>query len=499
MIQPATNLYGYIKTDKWVFISLVTILIMRVAFIWLMGPMPQDAYYYFYGQHPALSYFDHPPGVAVLTRTFTDIFGRHSFAIKLGDTVVTLLMVGCFYLLAKKFLSPHKVWKSLLLMLSTLMVTILSLVTTPDVPLMLWWAVSLLCLYKVIFEHKGHWWIWTGMAMGLAFDSKYTAVLLPAGTVLFLLLSARSRRWLISPWFLLSIVCFFVAISPVIIWNVNNGFASFKFQSSERAGDIELNWLDVLGVVGHQAAILIPVLFFALCYFIWKAARRYGWRWWRVPEKELWLLCFFLPVFIGFFLISPVYWVKLNWMMPGYITGIIWVSVWLGNRWLRWQYIISLVVHLALAAEILFYPVPVKSDDTWAGWPGLGKAVQQIHATYPDDFIFSADDYKTSAILNLYMGKMVYSQNIIGKRALEFDYVGTDLQSLKGRNAIFINSLTDVKDDIDEQAFVKDLQPYFSSVIPLEPIVVKRNGRLVRKWLVFRCIGYNPPAEKVVE
>ncbi|RAJ87926.1 dolichyl-phosphate-mannose-protein mannosyltransferase [Chitinophaga dinghuensis] len=493
MNESSTNLIGYTKTDRWIFSAVCIIALLRISCIWLMGLMPQDAYYYFYGQHPALSYFDHPPAVAWLTRIFTTIFGRHAFAIKLGDTVVTMLTVWTFYVLAKKFLSLHRSWNALLLLFSTLMVTILSLVTTPDVPLMLFWTVSLICLYKAIFEDKPQWWIWTGLAMGLAFDSKYTAVLLPMGTVLFLLLSGRNRRWLISPWFYGAVVVFVLAISPVIIWNVGNHFASFRFQSSERAHDIEVNWLDVLGVIGHQSAILLPVLFFGICYYLWKALRRYGLRWWRVPDKELWLLCYFLPLFLGFFLISPLYWVKLNWMMPAYITGIIWVSVWLGKRWLRWQYIFSLVVHLALAVEILFYPVPVKSDDTWAGWEGLGEQMQQVSSNYPADFIFSADDYKTSAMLNFYLGRMVYSQEIIGKRALEFDFIGTDLNKLKGRNALFINSLTDVNDDTDEQAFVKELQPFFSSIEQIPPIVVKQHGKVIRKFLVFRCMDYHPP------
>jgi hypothetical protein len=194
-------------------------------------------------------------------------------------------------------------------------------------------------------------------------------------------------------------------------------------------------------------------------------------------------------------LISPVYWVKLNWMMPAYITGIIWVSAWMGMKYIRWQWVVSMVIHLALAVEILFYPVPIHSDDTMIGWEGLGKAAREIRRQYPDDFIFSADDYKTSAMLNFYLPELVYSRNVIGENALQFDYIGTDLRKLEGRNAIFINSLTDVKDEVDERAFVKDLQPYFAEVEPLQPIVVKLHGRVVRKFLVYRCFGYRPPLQ----
>ncbi|CAL1519849.1 glycosyltransferase family 39 protein [Chitinophaga sp. MM2321] len=484
---------GYITANKQLLAAICIIAVLRFSFIGIMGLMPQDAYYYFYGQHFALSYFDHPPAIAWILRAFTDLFGRHAFVIKMADTLVTLCTVFAFYRLSGYFLSRRRAWNALLLLYSTLMVTLLSLVSTPDVPLLLFWSLSLIALYKAVFEGSKAAWIWTGIAMGLAFDSKYTGIFLPVGTVLFLLLSGTHRKYLLSPWFGLSVVFFFLTISPVVIWNADNQFASFRFQSSGRVSGAELHPLDFFGVLGHQAAILMPVLLVALFYYLYKAARKYGWRIMQIPADKLFLLSFFLPVFLGFLLLSPVYWVKLNWMMPAYITGIIWVSTWLGMKYIRWQWIVSLVIHLALAVEIIFYPVPIHSDDTMIGWSGLGTGVKALRAEYPDDFIFAADDYKTSAMLNFYLGEMVYSRNIIGENALQFDYIGTDVQALKGRNAIFINSLTDVNDDIDEEAFVKQVRPFFDTVEPLPPIVVKQHGRVVRKFLVFRCRDYHPP------
>jgi len=485
---------AYITANKWMATAVGFIVLLRFSFIGVMGAMPQDAYYYFYGQHFALSYFDHPPAIAWILRAFTDLLGSHVFVIKLADTLVTIGTLLAFYTLARCFLPKVRAWNSLLLLGATLMITILSLVSTPDVPLLLFWTLSLTAVYRAVFEQRKAYWIWAGIAMGLAFDSKYTAVFLPAGAVLFLLLSRQHRRYLWSPWFFTSILFFFITILPVVIWNVDNNFASFRFQSSERVGGVEFRPLDFFGVIGHQAAILLPVLFFALLYYVYRLVRKYGWHIHRIPARPLFLLCFFIPIFGIFLLISPVYWVKINWMMPGYITGIIWVSTWITFKYVRWQWICSLVIHVALAVEIVFYPVPIHSDDTMIGWNGLGAGVKTLTREYPDDFIFSADDYKTSAMLNLYLGRMVYSRNIIGENALQFDFIGTDIQALKGKNALFINSLTDVNDDVDERAFVEEeLSPYFSTIRSLPPIVVTRHGRVVRKFLVYRCMDYRPP------
>lgn len=492
---PDYSFIGYITANKWMAAAICIVTILRLSFIGFMGLMPQDAYYYFYGQHLALSYFDHPPAIAWILRLFTDIFGRHTWVIKLADTVITLFTILAFYHLARKFLSRHRAWNALLLLYSTLMVTLLSLVSTPDVPLLLCWGLALIALHRAIFEDKKTGWVWAGIAMGLAFDSKYTGIFLPAGTILFLLLSARHRKYLWSPWLLLAVAFFFLTISPVVIWNAEHQFASFRFQSSGRMEEgLQLNLPDFFGVIGHQAAVLIPVLLFALFYFLYRMVRKYGVYIQRLSEGHLFLLCFFLPIFLGFLLISPLYWVKLNWMMPGYITGIIWVSTWLGIKYIRWQWIGSLIIHVLLAVEILFYPVPIHSDDTMIGWSGLGKQAKVLRAAYPEDFIFSADDYKTSAMLNFYLGEIVYSKNVLGEPALQFDYIGTDVQKLEGRDAIFINSLTDVDDDKDEQVFAEELAPFFARVAPLPPIVVKYHGRVVRKFLVFRCMDYRPPA-----
>ncbi|HEY0175889.1 MAG TPA: glycosyltransferase family 39 protein, partial [Pedobacter sp.] len=212
------------------------IVFLRFLFIFIMGPMPQDAYYFFYSQHLALSYFDHPPMIAYMLRLFSAILGNNVIAIKVADSFVTFLTIVFFSNLASCFLGPRQLKKAMLLLISTLLVTIMSLVSTPDAPLLLFWTLSLYFLYQAIFRRTSVYWLWSGIAMGLAFDSKYTAVFLPAGLILFLILSKPYRHYLLSKWFWLAVVSFFVIVSPVVIWNAGHNFASFKFQSTSRMG-----------------------------------------------------------------------------------------------------------------------------------------------------------------------------------------------------------------------------------------------------------------------
>lgn len=491
----STIMYGRAEEKNQIlFLAISIILILRLVCIGAMGIMPQDAYYHFYGEHLALSYFDHPPMIAYLLRLFTTIFGKHVFALKLADSIVSFLTLLVFFRLAKCFLGMNRAWNAVLIFFSTLMLTILSLISTPDVPLLLFWTISLLMLYHAIFLERKKYWIWSGIAMGLSFDSKYTGVALLGGLTLFLIFSKKYRSLLFSRWFCLCVLLFLVTISPVIIWNVQNHFASFRFQSAGRMhsmNGIHFDLTDFAGLIGHQAAILIPVLFFSLFYFLFKFLKKSRWRFFIISQKNLFLLSFFLPLFLGFILLSFIYWIKLNWIMPAYVSGIIWVSGYISKKWIRYQVIFSAVIHIALAIELFWYPFRINSDDTWVGWPELAEQVKSIKKSYPDAFIFSADDYKTSAVLNFYVNEMVYSRNIIGKNALQFDFIGSDLNALAGRSAIFINSVNGLTDE-EKNDMQSELQEYFDSISPLQPILVMKGGNPVRKFSVYLCRNYHP-------
>ncbi|HEV3223303.1 MAG TPA: glycosyltransferase family 39 protein [Puia sp.] len=479
---------------KSIFILCILLIGIRIIFVNIMGIMPQDAYYDFYAQHLDLSYYDHPPMIGYLLRFFTSLFGKKVYVLKLADSFVTLLTIIAFYKLAKKFLSENKARMATALLLSTIMISILSLISTPDVPLMFCWTISLNFLYGAIFKRKNAYWIWAGIFTGLSFDSKYTAIFLIIGLIGFLLVAKPFRRLIISGWFIFYLICFAITILPVVIWNVQNGFASFKFQSEGRVKEgLHIDFAGFAGVIGHQSAILLPFLFFSLVYFIYRFSRKYGIRFAQIPKDQIFLLSFFIPLFLGFFFISFFYWVKLNWMMPAYITGIIWVSRFWNKKWIRYQLIFSLVFHLLLAVEIIYYIIPIRSDDTWFGWSEFSSKVETMRKKYPDAFIFSSDDYKTSAILNFYLNETVFSKNIVGERALQFDFVGTDLNKLKGKDAIYINSnphFTGLKSE--NKTVPSSYYSYFDRIIPLDPILIEKNGRAERKFSVFLCLNYHP-------
>jgi hypothetical protein len=475
----------------------LALLMARIATIAVMGVMPQDAYYYFYSEHLALSYFDHPPMVSWMLWVFTSLLGKSIYAIHTTDFLVTLTTVYSVWLLAQRILPAAKAARAMLLFFSTIMVSILSIITTPDVPLLLFWALSLLFVHKAISSNLVADWVLTGVMMGCAFLSKYTAVFLPASLFLFLLLSNEHRKKLWSYQFILVCIMFAIVSSPVIIWNVQNDFISFKFQSGARFNDISLANIKpktFFGTIGHQLFIIIPVLFIALLVFLWKYIKR-GWKKIKtISTNQLFLLSFFLPMVLIFFGVSVLYWVKINWMMPAYISGIIWVSAYLSNKWIKVQFIIAFTIQILGCVFVATYPVPVRSDDTWWGWEQLNDEVEFLLKDRPDYFLATLDDYKTAAVLHFTSGRKVYCGNIIGRSALQYMIVDKDApQQLIGKNALFFDSQPRFKDENKRNEIPGELQLHFVTVTELVPILIKnKKGKTLRKFLVFECKGYKP-------
>ena len=465
-----------------------------------MGMMPQDAYYDFYGEHLALSYFDHPGMIGYLLRLFTTIFGKSVFVIKLTDFVVTSATLFAFYKLAGHFLSKQKQNLFIGLIGSTFLISILSVISTPDVPLLVFWSLTLIALYHAVFRQQKMYWLLAGLLMGLAFDSKYTAVLLQIGLILFLIFSNKYRKILLSGWFWLCLIISVLVTFPVFYWNYQHHFASFLFQSKGRTGDISKFQLKpnlFLGTVGTQMFLLLPVVFCGLVALTFKIIKKVLTKWTFPSDKILFLLCFFLPAFLGFFFISLFYWVKINWMMPAYLTGFILLAVFISKKSAKINIWIAAILHLAFAIEVIFYPVPIKSDDTWFGWKQLAQQVQQVQKNYPNTFIFSADGYKTSAELSFFLPQSIYAQNIFQQPALQFDYIGDNILLLAGKNALFIDSDPRFKNTAKNGSIPPELKTYFHEVKELEPIIIKNGNSNARKFWVYYCEGYLGPIKAI--
>jgi len=452
--------------------------------------VPQEAYYAFYARQPALSYFDHPPLLAWLLALALWLFGHHALAVRAVPFLLSLGTQAAFVVLARRFV-PGGAGRATLLFATTGAVTLLSLIALPDAPLLLAWSLALVALARAVFDGRRWGWPLAGLLFGLAFDAKYTGAALWVGLLAFLAASAPHRRLLATfgPWVTLGLAQL-VAL-PVYLWNAEHGWASFLFQTAGRAETAAGPGLrHLLALAGTQAVLLLPPLFGAVAVVVGRGLRGLQRR--ALAPEELFLAAFSLPVLLGGVLLSTVVLVKPNWLLPAYLGAVLWVARATGPRLLRWNVTSSALLHVLFVVELVFYPVMLRSDDTWVGWRALAAELSaRVHG---GEFVFSADDYKTTAELLFYSDLEVYGRNALGERALQYDYGGPmDPARLRGRNGLFIDSDPADPEVAGDAPMPERLRRACSAVRADQPIRIQLRGRPVRGFRVWRCLGYLGP------
>ena len=96
------GLLSFQQQGKPILILALLLFILRIITIAVMGNMPQDAYYYFYSENLALSYFDHPPMVGWMLWLFTSVLGKSIYAVHATDFLITLATVYSVWLLSDR-------------------------------------------------------------------------------------------------------------------------------------------------------------------------------------------------------------------------------------------------------------------------------------------------------------------------------------------------------------------------------------------------------------
>jgi hypothetical protein len=481
------------------FIGLIFLFsLLRIVLAAVIGLMPQDAYYCYYGENLSLSYFDHPPMIAYLLRLAITLFGKSVFALHAVDFICTSGTLIFTYLFLKRLLNKDHLRKSFMLIVTAPFISLLCINSTPDVPLLFFWSLSLWLIHKAVTGQKWYYWLCAGLTSGMAFDSKYTAVFLGFGLFVFLLWNKEYRKLLFSWQFLLYIAAFIAVITPVLLWNIRHDFISIKYQSTERATDLSgssgFQPRLFLGYFGCQLAIALP-LFFLLIFKASFDLIRQSLSGKTIATNRQFAASFAIPYFLCFTAIAFVYWVKINWLMPVYLTAAILAVPYL-KTWkaIYWQTGFSVLLHIVTFVELVWMPVPVHSDDTWWGWDKLATEIKTVKNQHPGYFVFSDDSYKISAALNFYLPEHVYAGNLIERHAFQFALNDRNLQPLTGRNALYITSELSQKKRRYEEKSQSILQRRFTSVHQLNSIVLKDNhGVIRRKFAVFECKGYLPP------
>jgi 4-amino-4-deoxy-L-arabinose transferase-like glycosyltransferase len=185
----------------WGLIAVATLL--RLAWAASLGPGNDEAYYFLFTAHPDWSYFDQPPMVALVEAAGLVLSGGMArlLALRLGFIA---LFAGASALLARLTARLHGpragVLAAFLLNATGYYGLAAGTFALPDGPLLFFWLLTLDRLVVALRapDRPGPW-AGVGLAWGGALLSKYHAVFLPAGFLLFLGMERRARPVLRTP------------------------------------------------------------------------------------------------------------------------------------------------------------------------------------------------------------------------------------------------------------------------------------------------------------
>jgi dolichol-phosphate mannosyltransferase len=208
--------------------------LLRLIYLGLPDLLPEEAYYWNYAQHPALSYLDHPPMVAWLIGLGTAVFGDTEFGVRFGAFLCWFVTAGFCFALARDLFDKGTALVTVMLAAVLPFFFLFGFFATPDAPLTACWAGALFFLQRALLAGRAGAWWGAAICIGLGMLSKYTIVLLVPATLAFILLDRPSRRWLLRPEPYLAAILVGLLFSPVILWNQQHGWASFLFQSVHR-------------------------------------------------------------------------------------------------------------------------------------------------------------------------------------------------------------------------------------------------------------------------
>ena len=279
------------------FISFVAIL--RLTLAPFVGLGVDEAHYVLYALNLDLSYFDHPPLVGWIQYIFTSIFNTHEFGSRIGAIVIgfvtSIFVYKLIYDINKK---SKEAFIAVLALHASFLFNALFIMLMPDTLLFLLILPTIFTVIQIEKNNSLGMWIFLGILLGLAGLSKYTAILFIVPILLYFIIKKRYELFY-TPKIIPAILIALAIISPVIIWNIQNDWASFSYQSEHVVGENGINWSAFFSSIAAQIGAYNPFLFPLAFYGLYKALRS--------KNSTLFLTALFGLVLILFFTYASLY------------------------------------------------------------------------------------------------------------------------------------------------------------------------------------------------
>jgi 4-amino-4-deoxy-L-arabinose transferase-like glycosyltransferase len=289
----------------------------------------------------------------------------------------------------------------------------------PDVAMIPFAVAMLWSLVRLTESGNQRWWLAAGVFGGLALLSKFTVVMMLPAIAAFMLVPNWRLRQLRSPYPWLAALIAIVLFSPVLIWNYQHDWASFRFQAVRATAAHEFSLRTVGDYIGLQwglvGFVLFPVVLSGLGLTAWRGYRK------REPVAILLSTAVLVPFFY-FFWKSLTLRVGDTWPMfmwpAGFAAASINIAMLPREGWPGWMIRSTIKwVHVALASGILFVILValyylaapwnfIGRADPIGGEAGYEQLVSRVQAELRKTGAtwIATTDYRTYAMLRWFLG-----------------------------------------------------------------------------------------------
>ena len=253
--------------------------VMRLIYASVIDLRTDEAYYWTWSKENVLSFLDHPPMIAWFIRFGTAIFGDTNLGVRFAGVLAMLVTQMLLADIVRRVTSDIRAMVLAVLMPeAALYYGLLMAKVSPDVAMIPFAVAMLWALVRLSGSGDARWWLAAGLFAGLALLSKFTFIMLLPAVAAFLLVPAWRWRWLRSPWPWLAALLAVVIFLPVLIWNGEHDWASFRFQFVRAVATHDFSLRTVGDFIGIQFGlvgfVLLPVVLSGVALTAWRGYRR---------------------------------------------------------------------------------------------------------------------------------------------------------------------------------------------------------------------------------
>ena len=461
--------------------------------------VPDESYYWEWSRRLASGYFDHPGAIAYLIRAGTELAGVTPLGVRLGAVVAGWGTSVCLVLLARRISDDAASLRAAVIISCMPLAAAGLVLATPDAPLLLATSATLLFLDHAVAARPGSrrslgWWLAAGLALGLALDSKYNAVLLPLAILIALLSYAPLRRQLTTPAPYLAALLALAIFAPVVVWNASHDWVSFGFQLSHGLGHSGGSaLLREASLLGSQLGLVSPILFALLVFVVCRALMP---RLSRIAPRQALLGVTAATTFLFFCVSALSRPAEPNWQAIAYIPATALLAAYVGaRRWRSWLAAgcalgatMVAVVYLQATGPLL--PLSAEHDPTarGAGWSML--AAKMSEAARPGTrHWFAGNRYQDASEIAFHLPDhpLTFSLNI-ASRPNEYDIWPSFTDRARPGDDLVLALIPPPPGQPD--TVISTLRPHFQRATLLSTVRAPDDASLVRDvWVLEGWMG----------